>query len=74
MKYEVQTQLVCGWENCWTIFDENGTEQLEYFDTPSEAQLAIDECLAGIDQAVAGGDMEEGWSPDDFRIMEVKDD
>lgn len=67
MRYEVQTRFwLNDWENCWTE-----DEKPWYFNTAEEAQAAIDEFIEDVKQAVADGDMEEEYDPEDYRVMEV---
>ena len=68
-RYEVQTKTVCdGWVNCWT--DEN--EKPWTFSSRKEAQEELDEFLADVKEAVAAGDMQEEYDPNDYRIVPVK--
>jgi len=69
--FEVQTSFIYGWENCWTDLNEDGSSIPSVFKTHEEAQTAIDDYLQNIKDAVANGDMEEEYDPDDLRIVEI---
>ena len=66
--YEVQTRFYPdNWENCWY----DGVAKV-YYDSREAAQAELDEFLADVREAVANGDMEEEYSPDDYRVVEVR--
>ena len=68
-RYEVQIFTVCdGWVNTWTV-----DEVLETFATRAEAQAALDEFLAEIQEEIEAGQRapEEGYDPEEFRIAAV---
>lgn len=68
VKWEVQTYSLCdGWKNTFTVDD-----QPEVFATREEAQAALDEFLAEVAEAVSRGDMESGYSTQEFRIRPVE--
>lgn len=64
--FEVQTSFGDTWENCWSVDDAP-----QYFDTRKEARAAINDHLADVRAAVKAGDMIEGYSRADFRIVEI---
>ena len=66
-RYEVQTRMWGGWENCWTC--EDGSPLRFY--TRETAQDYLDEHLQDLAEAVACGDMEP-HSPDEFRVVECE--
>ena len=67
MAYVVETYTECeGWVACWS---EGGNSLT--FGTKEEARAEIDELLEDVRVAVAAGDMDEEYSPDDYRITEV---
>lgn len=68
-RYEVQIFTVCdGWVNTWTV-----DEVPETFATRAEAQAALDEFLAEIQDEIEAGQRapDEGYDPDDFRIEAI---
>lgn len=67
-RYAVETLMVCNWENCWTEDDEPLT-----FSTIDEARDALNEFLNDVADAAAAGFMSEGYNPDDYRIVELKE-
>lgn len=69
-RFEVQTRFFPDlWENCWTVDDVPLT-----FSTRAEAESEVEAFLAEIADAVAVGDMADGYDREDFRIVEVADD
>lgn len=77
-RYEVQTFTLCdGWINSWTIIEDGGnnttTETPETFATRAEAQAALDEFLAEIQDEITSGQRtpDEGYDPEEFRIVPV---
>ena len=67
-RYEVQTEMLSGWENCWT--DGDGTKVT--FATREEAETAIKDHLSDCISAVEGGDMIDSPDPTSLRVVEVK--
>jgi hypothetical protein len=63
-KYEVQTCIGDGWENCWHVDDEPA-----YYDTHDEAMAAIYEFFADLSRA----GMAQGYLLEDYRVRPVKD-
>jgi hypothetical protein len=57
MIFVVETRFSYGWENVWTDDDEPST-----FATRQEAQASIDDLIANM----------QDYSPDDYRITELK--
>ncbi len=79
-RYEVQTFTLCnGWTNTWSVTEKTGddifTETPEIFATHAEAQAALDEFLAEIQDEIASGQRapDEGYDPEEFRIVPVTD-
>ena len=74
-RYEVQTHTLCqGWINCWTVTEVGSSAFTpETFPTREAAQIALDEFLAEIQSEITAGErtQDEGYSPEEFRIMEV---
>jgi len=66
MKYEIQTQFIYGWENCWECDGKT-----EYFDTYENAKLALNDFLDEMAQAHFNGEIEDQYDPSDYRIVEV---
>jgi hypothetical protein len=72
-KWEVQTwTLVDGWVNCWTDTDNAGHEIPWLFPTKARAEQELVWFLQDIHEAVAAGDMQEEYDPDDYRVVEVR--
>ena len=72
MRYEIQTFTLCdGWVNTWTVHHEDGTSEPETFSTEKEAQAALDEFFADIQEEIDAGQREpyEGYDREEFRIM-----
>jgi len=72
MAYEVLTYTLCdGWINCWSISEGNEEPRPQTFETREAAQAELNEFLQDVKDAVAAGDMEEEYDPDDYMIQEV---
>ena len=72
IKYEVQHYTLCdGWINTWRICYDDGSDELEYFDSVEDAQSCIDEFLADEQEAFEEGNIESPYERDEFRIAEV---
>ena len=72
-KYEIQHFTLCdGWVNTWTIEQDNGDSEPEYFDTFADAVDALDEFLDQEHEAYQQGWIESKYSRDEFRIVEVE--
>ena len=75
IKYEVQHYTLCdGWINTWRICHDDGSDELEYFDSIEDAQSCIDEFLADEQEAFEEGNIESPYERDEFRIVEVQND
>lgn len=71
MRYEVQHYtLFYGWVNTWAYAETDGVMQPETFATAEEAQAALDEFLADIEQEVEAGQMAP-HDRDEFRVRPV---
>ena len=74
--WEVQTQFIYGWENVWTVYEDNLSgrvvDKLQTFNTEAEAQLELDEHLEMEANAFANGDV--GYAPElsDYRIVFIE--
>ena len=72
MVYEIQHFTLCdGWVNTWTIANEDGSTQLEYFNSKIEAQEALNEFLEDEYLAYVKGYTDSPFKENEFRIMEV---
>ena len=72
MRYEIQTFTLCdGWVNTWTVHHGDRTSAPETFTTKEEAQAALDEFFADIQEEIDAGQREpdEGYDREEFRIM-----
>ena len=70
VRYEVQTEMLGTWENCWT--DAGNNDCPLTFTTRDEAQEAIDDHIIDCINAVESGDMYDSPDHTDFRVVEVK--
>ncbi len=73
IQFEVQHFTLCdGWINTWTI-DEGTGPQPQAFASADAAQAEIAEFLGDIQAEIAAGERaaDEGYSRDEFRIVEV---
>ena len=70
LSYEVQTEMLGGWENCWT--DGGNHDKPLRFATREEAEDAIKDHIADCINAVEGGDMLDSPDPSNLRVVEVK--
>lgn len=76
-KYEVQSYTLCdGWINTWALIDEHGETEAETFDTKEQAEEALLEYLADIQDEIDAGQCEPEYTYyiEDFRIAEITDD
>jgi len=56
MHYEIQHYtLFYGWVNTWCYAEADGVMQPETFPTAAEAQAALDEFFADLEEEVAAG-------------------
>lgn len=65
-KFEIVTRDIGGFENVDTI---DGAPA--YYTTQEDARKALEEHLLAVGEAVLAGDMEDGYSPADFRIRDI---
>jgi hypothetical protein len=73
MTFEIQHFTLCnGWVNTWTIENEDGTTQLEYFDSIIDAQESLNEFLEDEHQAYVMGLTDSPFKEEEFRIVEIK--
>ncbi len=71
MTYEVQHYtLFYGWINTWSYAEADGVMQPETFATAAEAQAALDEFFADLEEEVAAGQMAP-YDRDEFRVRYV---
>ena len=72
-RYEVQTEMLSGWENCWTTDagerNPNGTPVT--YATREDAEQAIKDYIADCIDAVESGDMMDSPDPTSLRVVEV---
>jgi hypothetical protein len=72
MVYEIQHFTICdGWVNTWTIENEDGTTQLEYFDSIIDAQESLNEFLDEEYTTYVMGYTDSPFKEEEFRIVEV---
>jgi len=67
MTYEIQTQFIYGWENCW---EHDGKP--EYFSSVKEAQSALDDFFEEMDSAYFNGEIEDRYDRSDYRIVKLE--
>ena len=71
MPYEIQHHtLLDGWINTWSYAEADGVMQPETFATAAEAQAALDEFFADLEEEVAAGQMAP-YDRDEFRVRPV---
>lgn len=71
-RFEVQTNTICnGWVNCWTETDEDGNDTPLRFTSRESAQQELDDFFADIKQAVKNCNIEDEYSLEDYRIVEI---
>ena len=68
MKFEIQTQFIYGWENCWKCDDKP-----EYFESYEQARNALDDFLEEMAQERIDGNIEDEYSIEDYRIIGVQE-
>jgi hypothetical protein len=71
-EYEVQEHTLCGWENTWTTYDDEGNEVPSTFRTKEDAQAELDDFFYQCEQAVKDGNMEDVPDREDFQIVKVE--
>lgn len=70
-KFEVQEYTVIdGWTNTWS----DGEGNPSYFDNELDALEELDRFFKDMQRAFECGDMADVPSPDDYRIVEVRDE
>ena len=71
-KYEIQHYThVNGWVNTWTVENEDGTREAEYFETHEQAITALMDFMDDAKKAHAQGRMTGVYDIREFRIEEV---
>jgi hypothetical protein len=72
MKYEIQHYTLCqGWVNTWTITNEDGSSEPEYFETKEQAISALADFLDEENREYLNGNVESPYDIHEFRIEEV---
>lgn len=66
-KYIVETEFLYGWENVWT--DEHGNPTV--YDTFEDAEAELRDFILDTVWDFEQGNLEEPYSIDDYRIVEV---
>jgi hypothetical protein len=73
MKYEIQHYTLCqGWVNTWTITNEDGLSEPEYFETKEQAISALADFLDEENREYLNGNVESPYDIHEFRIEEIK--
>jgi len=67
-KYIVETEFLYGWENVWTDGD---TGEPTVYDTYEEAQAELEDFIASTMVDSEGGNLEEPYDIEQYRIVEV---
>jgi hypothetical protein len=70
-EYEVQEHTLCGWENTWTTYDDDGNEVPSTFKTFEDAEDELYDFFYQCHEAVEDGSMEDVPDREDFRIVKV---
>jgi hypothetical protein len=72
MKYEIQHYThVDGWVNTWTVENEDGTREPEYFETHEHAITALMDFMEETNRAYMNGNLIDSYDIREFRIEEV---
>jgi len=72
MKYEIQHYTLCdGWVNTWTITNEDGTTESEYFETKEQAISALADFIDEENREYLHGNIDSPYDIQEFRIEEV---
>jgi len=72
MKYEIQHFTLCdGWVNTWTITDEDGSSEPEYFETKEQAISALADFIDEENREYLSGNIETPYDIQEFRIEGV---
>ena len=69
--YEVQTRFIYGWENVWSIEEEDEQGHvtcLQLFDTHDEAMAAIYEFFADLHRA----GIAQLYQMEDYRVRQIR--
>lgn len=75
MSWEIETYTLCdGWVNTWTVAEGNGAEVAQTFATRAEAEAAMAEFLAEIEEEIANGlrQPDEGHDEEDYRVVKCR--
>ena len=70
-EYEVQEHTLCGWENTWTTYDDDGNEVPSTFSTKEYAEAELEDFFYQCREAVEDDNMEDVPDREDFRIVKV---
>lgn len=70
-EYEVQEHTLCGWENTWSTYDDEGNEVPSTFTSFEGAQAELNDFFYQCEEAVEDGNMEDVPDREDFRIVKV---
>ena len=68
MAYKIEMRYLYGWDDAGWTFEEN---QPMRFTSIDEAEAELEDFFIGLNKAVAAGDMDLGYPPHDFRIVEA---
>ena len=72
-KFEIQHYTLCdGWINTWSIEHDDGTTELETFESFAQALDSLDEFLEDEEWELEQGNIESPYGRDEFRIVEVQ--
>lgn len=72
MRYEIQHYTLCdGWINTWTVEQDNGDSEPEYFDSLEDAEMALQDFLNDEHEAYQQGWIESKYGSNEFRIVEI---
>jgi hypothetical protein len=75
MKYAIEIDCICGWEQWGHLEDEDGNELPDLYDTHEAAQAEIDDFLGDVEDQILRGERQpdEGYDRDGFRVVEVEE-
>lgn len=74
MKYAIEIECLCGWDQWGHTEDEDGDRLPDLYDTKEAAQAEIDDFFGDIEDQIRSGarQPDEGYDRDGFRIVEVR--
>ena len=72
-KYKIEQKFIHGWDDAGWAEEINGVEKPLRFPNHAAAEKEIKDLITSVKEAVAAGDMESEYNPEDYRVMEAND-